>query len=259
MRILLLISGNVKYKFLTQAQTCEPRSHVGTKSMEWYRPLLKDLTNAFSRIDSQFELIGKIDSYIAASPATGSKKFHEILKSICHDLTRIANASQADVFLYSDNNFLRMGLSANMADLAAYPSFDNTTLENLRRGECCVLDDPTKSQLLLLPVISDKALFAIVALLGSNARKSLLSDEGFLSFAKLAANQIGIMINAVLEQEQRSLHRALIELFFNSKLDPAQCWQQIVNHISGFLPSWAPLALSPEPKVQLLLYDEGNR
>ena len=228
--------------------------------MKWLSDqILKDLEKEFSQIEDQFELIQKIDLSIRSS-----KDFLDrTLKSICTDLKNMSGAESYEICIYSNEEFLPMGFS-NIFEYAENFIKDSgkQIIDKIINGNCYfLLNDHLKKNFLFLPIIIKKKLFACIILeeINKKSKASLLNKNRFKSFANMASKQLGFLVEKLIENHEKRCQEKLIATFFNDKLKPSICWQKIVNEIKHFLPNWRPLKISPPPKVQLLLYDEGNR
>jgi len=85
------------------------------------------------------------------------------------------------------------------------------------------------------------------------------NEAQFTGMSRLFSHQIAMLMKKYTEERESQAQKRMMELFFNSNLQPTICWHQIVENVHMFLPDWMPLRITPPPKVQLLSYKDKDR
>jgi signal transduction histidine kinase len=227
--------------------------------MKLYENLLDQLRIIFGRIDSQMELISYIDHAILLPQ---NEAVDEVIGRICDRVKDIVGASGVAVLIPVQRNFLPMCSQGNSVEFDRILNDRIDDLNALKSEEHLVIDNDLSDRpktMICLPIATEDGIFGFLSLIYYNNRPDQDLQMEILPYLKMLTTQLGIMISRFLNQRMSELTSGLVNVFFDSKLKPSKCWQEIVRHISYFLPNWQPFRLSPEPKVQLLSYSEGDR
>ena len=229
--------------------------------MKWLSErLLQDLHSTFLRIEGQFDLITKIDRAILSS----EDGIDDILQNICSDLITIAESDYYVIFFFTGEECLLMGSSDKAIIDESLKSSIMKARHKISKGRPHLMEIRSKKKMgkcIAIPIMVKNELFATIIIEENQNpnRKLFFEDAKFQEFTDAIANQIGILISKILYNQEIKCQRNLIRTFFDQKLKPRDCWKKIVDGIVDFLPNWKVAQITPPPKAQLLLYNEGNK
>jgi hypothetical protein len=87
--------------------------------------------------------------------------------------------------------------------------------------------------------------------------KAVLRSED--SFFVAVARQISVLVDHYRNTRILKAQATISNLFFDNKLQPTRCWEELTQSVLRFAPGWACAAPSSDPSVQLLLYNKDNQ
>lgn len=224
--------------------------------MKWHEPFLETLSSVFSRVDETLKLLARIDRAIL-SPETD---LETTLRDLCHDLCKLTGSESADIVLADGTEWIPMGLSNLGIPLDKLPSVGDCKAQPLVDvvSDASSEDASVAADIAVYPISSGGAVLGALVLVRNAKARSSVDDALSVQFARLVPNQISILIGSYLDREKTNNENRLARLFFNVKLKPSYCWQQVVTQVVSFMPPFTALKLTPPPKAQLLSYRSGD-
>ena len=224
--------------------------------MKWLtETLLPKIENDFQLLENQINFINRIDQYILESKLDSN--LDKILNNLFKDFIKIVKAQKFIVAYFSYKKLCAIYPEKEIND-DKITNFANSCYELLSLGK---LQLNKELKCVALPILVHGKLFNSVFVfweIESNQFEFTNSSE-FKEFVNPVKEQLSILVEKFLTQHRNQIQTNLLETFFNKKLNPKDCWDNIVDGINNFLPNFAYSKIRPHPKIQLLFYTEKDK
>ena len=212
------------------------------------------------RFEKLFQIINLIDRAIKFV----DNSIEEVLRSVCSELIILSESNHIELYFFSKNECLRMGFSKRILNSIEVQNLFDDKKEELKSGKPQfrkIGEGSENSNRVIIPILVREKLFAAIILEDDKTKneETFLNKEEFQNLFIMISNQLGIYIDRFLSKSRREFQDSLLKTFFSEHLKPSACWAAIVKNIVTVLPIWGPFHISEPPKVQLLLYESGDK